>query len=173
VPKDESDRVIDKATSVFGTRVTMAEFQEKSGQIDKELLPDLQSKHTLKVNKQNHPIPELRPGKATVVVVCPPLAARYSGTGIQFKLHANDRVVAVNRAGTYSFAYLDPGKYLLVSQSENAAGFVVQLEADKMYYFLQNIFQGILKQETRLSRNSPELVMYELDGSHFSDWKRK
>jgi hypothetical protein len=88
-------------------------------------------------------------------------------------LHANDNVVAVNRAGTYSFAYLDPGKYKLVSQSENANGFEMQLEAGKEYYFLQNTFQGALKWDTGLSRNSPELVMYELNGAYYSRWKQK
>ena len=46
-----------------------------------------------------------------MVVICPPLAARSAGKGNQFKLHANDQIVAENRQGTYSFAYLDPGKY--------------------------------------------------------------
>ena len=41
-------------------------------------------------------MPEMKPDKATVVVVCPPLAARNAGFGNQFKLHANDEVVAVN-----------------------------------------------------------------------------
>jgi hypothetical protein len=34
-------------------------------------------------------------------------------------------------------------------------------------------FEGVLKERTMLSRNSPELVMYELNGSYFSDWKRE
>jgi hypothetical protein len=38
---------------------------------------------------------------------------------------------------------------------------------------MQNTFEGIVKGRTMLSRNSPELVMYEVDGSYFSDWKRK
>jgi hypothetical protein len=173
VPKSSSEKVIAKATSVFGPKVTMAQFQEKAEEVDREKLPDLKSKHILKVNRESHPLPESKPDKAVVVVVCPPLAARYSGRGNQFKLHANDRVIAVNKSGTYTFAYLDPGKYRLVSQSENASGFEMELEAGKTYYFLQNTFQGAFKGETMLSRNSPELVMYELDGSYFSDWTRR
>ena len=173
VQKDFSQKVIDKALSTFGERARVAEFAEKGAAINKELLKDLQSKHELKVNKQSHPLPELKPDKALVVVVCPPLAARYAGQGNQFKLHANDRVVAVNRMGTYSFAYLDPGKYQLASQSENADGFEMQLEAGKDYYFLQNTFQGAWKAQTSLSRNTKELVMYELGGAFLSDWKRK
>jgi hypothetical protein len=82
-------------------------------------------------------------------------------------------VIAVNREGSYSIAYLDAGKYKLVSQSANANGFDMQLEAGKEYYFLQNTFQGAFKWETQLSRNSPELVMYELNGAYYSDWDTK
>jgi hypothetical protein len=173
VQKDSSEKVIEKATQVFGARATVAEFPEKGAEVNKSELKDLQSKHDLKVNKQNHPLPELKPDKALVVVVCPPLAARYAGQGIQFKLHANDHVIAVNKMGTYAFAYLDPGKYRLVSQSENADGFEMQLEAGKDYYFLQNTFMGAWKAQTALSHDTKELVMYELDGSFLSDWKRK
>jgi len=45
----------------------------------------------------------------------------------------------------------------------------VELEAGKSYYFLQNTFDGIFKSETSLSRNSPELVMYFLDGSYYAE----
>jgi hypothetical protein len=173
IQKDWSERVIQKARGAFGDRASVTEFSEKGEEVKKETLKDLQSKHDLNVNKENHPLPELKSDKALVVVVCPPLAARYAGRGNQYKLHANDHVVAVNRWGTYSFAYLDPGKYKLVSQSENANGFDVDLEAGKDYYFLQNTFQGAWKGQTALSRNTKQLVMYELDGSYFSDWKRK
>lgn len=173
IQKDFSDRVIEKSIATFGDRAAIAEFSEKGEEVDKNKLKDLQSKHDLKVNKETHPLPGVKPDKALVVVVCPPLAARYAGQGNQFKLHANDQVIAVNRMGTYSFAYLDPGKYKLVSQSENANGFDMELESGKDYYFLQNTFQGAWKAQTALSRNTKELVMYEMDGSYYSDWKRK
>lgn len=173
IQKDFSDRVIEKSKAVFGDRATIAEFSEKGEEVDKNKLKELQSKHDLKVNKETHPLPELKPDKALVVVVCPPLAARYAGVGNQFKLHANDQVIAVNRMGTYSFAYLEAGKYKLVSQSENANGFDMELESGKDYYFLQNTFQGAWKAQTVLSRNTKELVMYEMDGSYYADWKRK
>jgi hypothetical protein len=173
IQKESADKVIEKAKAVFAERATVAEFAEKGTEIKKDLLKDLQSKHDAKANKSDHPLPELKPDKALIVVVCPPLAARYEGMGNQVKLHANDHVVAVNRMGTYTFAYLDPGKYLLASQSENANGFEMQLEAGKDYYFLQNTFQGSWKGQTALSRNTKELVTYEMDGAYLSDWKRK
>jgi hypothetical protein len=173
VPKESSERVIEKATSLFGSRVTITKFEEAAEAIEPEKLPDFKSKHSLRIDKKDNPVPEVRPDKATIVVVCPPLAARYSGRGNQFKLHANDRVVAVNKEGTYSFAYLDPGKYRLVSQAENANGFEIELEAGKTYYFLQNTFQGVFKGHTALSRNSAELVTYLMSGTYFSNWSRK
>jgi len=173
VPHEVSEEVIHKATSIFQARVVVADYQNQGEQLDPAKLPDVNSKQTVRVDKAHHPIPEIKPDKALVVVVCPPLATRYAGRGNQFKLHANDRVIAVNKEGTYSFAYLDPGKYKLISQSENAYELDMELEAGQSYYFLQNTFDGVVKYETSLSRNSPELANYLLDGSYYSDWKSK
>jgi hypothetical protein len=175
VPQDSSPQVIAKAQGLFGSRVAIPEFKEKGEPIqededlDAKHILDLRSRHTVIVDKQSHPLPKTKSDKATVVVVCP----RYAGHQVQFKLHANDHVIAVNRSGTYSFAYLDPGHYKLISQSENANGFEMNLDAGESYYFLQNTFEGALKAHTTLSRNSPEIVMYEVNGSYYSDWKRK
>jgi hypothetical protein len=173
VPKEFSAQVIEKANAAFGPQVTITNFAEKGIPIKVEELKAFESKQALKVDKHLHPLPELKADKATIVVVCPPLAARYAGKGNQFKLHANYQIVAVNRMGTYSFAYLDPGKYRLVSQTENANGFDMDLEAGQEYFFLQNTFQGVFKAETTLSRDSRELAMYLLDGSYYSEWKDK
>lgn len=172
VPRDSSQKIIEKTKAVLGSRVAMADYPEKGEQLDPSKLPDRKSKQVLNIDKRDHPIPETKPGKATIVVVCPPLSG-YNGRSYQFKLHANGHVIAVNKWGTYSFAYVDPGKYRLVSQSENAYSLEMELEAGKAYYFLQNSFQGLFKSETSLTRNSPELVMYLLDGSYYSQWRPK
>ena len=172
VAKEISDQVVEKARATFGDRVILAEFPEAE-EVDKNTLAALQSKHDVDVDKKNRPMPQVKPDKALVVVVCPPLAARYAGKGNQFKLHANDRVIAVNKMGTYSLAYLDPGEYLLVSQTENASGIKLHLEAGKDYYFLQNTFMGTWKAKTSLAQHTKELVMYELNGAWHSDWKQK
>ena len=173
VPSDSSKNVMDEAKKVFGSKVLLSNYPENGAQLDPAKLPAAKSKDILRVNRRDHPLPQLKTDKALVMVVCPALAARYAGRGNQFRLHANEKVIAVNKQGTYSFAFLDPGKYRLVSQSENAYGFDAELEAGKSYYFLQNTFDGIFKRETSLSRNSPELVMYLLDGSYYADWKPK
>ena len=172
VGKEISEQVVEKMRTTFGDRVIMAEFPE-AVEVDKNTLAALQSKHDIEVDKKNRPMPELKPDKALVVVVCPSLAARYSGKGNQFKLHANDKVIAVNRMGTYSFAYLDPGKYKLVSQTENAVGMELELKAGEAYYFLQDVFMGTWKAKTGFSQHTKELVMYELSGAWYSDWKEK
>ncbi|MGA9352056.1 MAG: hypothetical protein WBV46_00100 [Terriglobales bacterium] len=172
VPKDSSDTVIAKAKSLFGPRVIIPAFQEHGEPVDPQSLPAIHSRQSIRVLK-SQPQPELKPDKATVVVVCPRIRDYDPAYGNQFKLHANERVIAVNQEGTYSIAYVEPGKYHLVSQSVNANGFDMELEAGKAYYFLQNIFEGAVKNHTMLSRNSEELVMYELNGSYFSDWKPK
>ena len=118
VEKEAAPALIEKMQAILSGKVTIAEFAEKEEKIEKDTLKDLQSKHDLEVDEKNHPMPEVKPDKALVVVVCPPLAARYQGKGNQFKLHANDRVVAANKMGTYSFVYLDPGDYVLVSQTD-------------------------------------------------------
>ena len=82
-------------------------------------------------------------------------------------------MIAVNEPGTYSFAYLDPGEYVLASQAENANGFKMVLEAGRDYFFFQNALTGIFKNRTVLSRNAKEIVMYEVQGSYYSSWKQK
>ncbi len=172
VYKEESAQLMEKARTVFGERVSVADYPP-GFEIDKNALKALQSKHKMDANKTEHVAPELKPDKALVVVVCPPLAARYAGGGNQFKLHANDEVVAINKMGTYSIVYLDPGKYRLVSQSENAHGMDVELEAGKDYYFLQDVWMGTWKGKTTLSQHSKELVTFEMNGAYHSEWKPK
>ncbi|HSE50220.1 MAG TPA: hypothetical protein VLA96_13520 [Terriglobales bacterium] len=172
IDKDNAEAVLEKVKALFPERQMMADY-EQYPELDKKMLNDLDSKHDFDNEKQDRPLPVPRADKALVVVVCPSLAARYAGKGIQFKFHANDRVVAVNKWGTYSYAYLDPGEYVVASQSENAGGGKVKLEAGQEYYFFQDTFMGTWKAKTGLSRHSKELVMYELEGTYYSDWKRK
>ena len=157
----------------FEDKVNVARFEEKEAKIEKNKLKDLQSKHDLKVDKTQRPIPQVQPDKALVVFACPPLAARHAGKGNQYKIHANDQVIAVNKMGTYYFTYLEPGEYRLVSQTENASGFTMVLEAGKDYYFLQNTFMGAWKARTSLSRQTRELGMHEISGACWANWTRK
>ena len=172
LPNDCLPNVQQRATNLFGGRVVVTAFPEHGEEIPPEQLQsaEFKSKYTLKLNKTDHPLPTEKPDKATIIVVCPMV-----GLGlfhdIRARLHANDRVVAVNEMGTYSFAYLDPGKYRFILQSrENDNGFETELEAGKTYYFLQNSVHG---DQTMLSRNSGEVVTYLAEDAYFSDWKPK
>ena len=107
------------------------------------------------------------------MVLCPTPSARSAGKGNQFKLHTNDNVIAVNKLGTYTFAYVDPGEYLFAVQAENANGFKLRVEAWKAYYLNQNVFMGFWKGKTRLSQHSAEYVLFGIEGAYYCDWKRK
>jgi len=176
ISKDDSDRVMAKAQMLFGNNVHITDFPELGKDIEKKTLKDASTKHTVKVDRINHPDPQIRPDKALIVVACPNVPVTGSSRG-QFKLHAGDSVIAVNEPGTYTFAYLDPGEYEIVSQAGylagNANGFKMKLEAGGDYYFFQNVVTGGLGYKTVLSRNAKEIVMYEVQGSYYSDWKRK
>jgi hypothetical protein len=174
IPQATSEQIISKASAVFGDRMSVTNFPEKAADINPDDLKGLKSKQVVKVDEKNHPVPETKPDKATLVIVCPTLPAHRAGSGVDFRLFADDQVVAINRLGIYSFAYLQPGKYQLVSQGNNVNGFEMDLEAGREYFFLQNTFgSGPSATETVLSRNSPELVSYLVEGSYFSDWKPK
>ena len=184
LPRALYDKATAKSQSLFGERVTIANYPEKGESVidkdrgvDKSRIPDWKSKYSVKLDRTAHPLPEVKSDKATIVVVCPPLNARETGLGFQVKLLANGKVIAVNEMGTYSIAYVDPGKYSLISQSDDANGFEMDLEAGKTYYFIQETVIGAafvtMRIHTMLSRNSPEVVMYLADGAYLSDWKRK
>ena len=175
IDKDQSPDVIRHMQEVFDDRVSIPEFAANASveKIEKDLLPDIKSKHDMKPNKDDHPIPEPQDGKALVVVVSPALAARDTGKGNQVKIHVNDRVEAVNKQGTYSWFHLEPGNHQLASQAGNASALQITVEAGMDYYFLQNMLSGTFKSNTSLSRHSKELVMYELGGAYYSVWSRK
>jgi hypothetical protein len=180
LPREIYDKVTAKSQSLFGERVTITNYPEKGesivdkdGDTDKSRIPDWKSKYSVKLDRTARPLPEVKSDKATIVVVCPPLIARETGYGAESKLHANGKVIAVNEMGTYNIAYVDPGKYSLIAQAQNANGFEMDLEAGKTYYFIQEMVIGAFGRIlTMLSRNSPEVVMYLVDGAYFSDWKR-
>jgi hypothetical protein len=172
VPSDSPAKVEQTSANLFGDRAVVSAFPEHSEDIAPKQLRsrEFKAKYAIKLNKKDHPLPSERPDKATIIVVCPTVALDLFHGG-PIKLHANDHVVAVNEIGTYSFAYLDPGKYRLISQSDgNDNGFETEFEAGKTYYFLQSTVHS---DQTLLSRNSGDVVTYLAADAYFSDWKPK
>lgn len=100
---DIADEVTARMQSAFGTAVLGLDFGPHPYEIDKRRLKDLRSKHIVTLDKKNHPQPEVKPDKALVVVVSPSIPGKILATGIQYKLHANDNVVAITKPGAYSF----------------------------------------------------------------------
>lgn len=175
IDRGEAVAAIARLESTFGEAVMTPMFPEDATarDIDKDRLADVASEHDFKTDKDAHPTPEVRADQALVVVVEPKPRGGGYGKGRQVKLHANDRVEAVDRFGTYSFFYLEPGDYQLVSQSSNAFGLDISVEAGQAYYFVQYASMGGFRTNTVLLRHSRELVMYLLAGAYHSVWSRK
>lgn len=188
LPEKFSAQVLEKSKQVFAGRVTVTDVRigPRIGlKTLKETLKDYKSKHTFEIaDWKNHPVPELKPDKALIVVVCPLYVFHGKFTKkfkpgemgmTQMKIHVNDRVVIVNRLGTYGFAYLDPGDYQIISQAYfGGSSLQTKVEAGKAYYFLQDDFdQFYTGADIQLSQHSPELVMHKLSAAPFGVWTRK
>jgi hypothetical protein len=172
IGKEATARFREKVKEAFGDRVAIAEFREMAEKIEKSTLKEAQVDYDVRADKQQHPTPELKPDKALIVVACPPINTRYSGKG-NAKLYLDDQVVAANEMGSYTFFYAEPGEHSLISQMGNASAIRMNFEAGKDYFFLQNTSIGWTSPQTLLSRQSKELVMYEVEGSYFATWKKK
>ena len=81
-------------------------------------------------------------------------------------------VLTANEMGSHTFFYAEPGEHALISEMGNASAIRMNFEAGKDYYFLQHTSIGWTSPQTSLSRQSKELVMYEVSGSYFATWKR-
>jgi hypothetical protein len=172
IGKESTQALRAKVKAVFGERVTVTEFAEAAQKLEKATLRQASLKFDVRADKASHPAPELRPGQALIVVACPPINTRYSGKG-NAKLYLDDQVVAANEMGSYTFFYAEPGEHTLVSEMGNASALKMNFEAGKDYYFLQNTSIGWTSPQTLLSRQSKELVMYEVEGAYFATWKQK
>ncbi len=167
-------RALKVIKAAFGDRVLVATFDERLEHIEKDQtkapFPLFKAKATALI----HPLPELRPDKALVVVSCPATffrqnKAEKSGFGVS--IQANDTVVGFNFPGTYTFFYLTPGDYFIASRAWHTDGLHLNVEAGKDYYLVQALYAGGgFRPKSCLIRHSRELVMYEVAGSLWSEW---
>ena len=171
IPKESAAAVRDIVAQRFRGKVTTA-VTRKGEPILSRFLKDSKSKHRLKLDWRWRLDPELEPGKALIVVVCPPPAARHSGQGQQIKIHVDDRVVLVNKPGSYGFANIEPGRHQIATQSSRADGMTMEFEAGKTYYFLQDLYAsgGAF---TKLTQHGAALVLHEMSGAAYARWERK
>jgi hypothetical protein len=170
IPKELSAAVIDKMKAMLGDKVSSPRFIEPLAVVKVDTLTDTKSSYDYDADSKVHPLPEPKPDKALVLVVCP-LIDNPVNRGPLVKLHANDHVVAVNNWGSYAFAYLDPGDYVLASEIKGTASTLrIRLEAGQSYYFLEDIVDD---DRVVLSRHTKELVMHQVTGARYADWKKK
>ncbi len=180
--KDEAPAGLQRLKAAFGDRIVLPAFEEAPEQLDKKLYKssgDLQ----VRGHAQEHRLPELRPDKA-LVVVASPLGGSFQPveknkwTPFYATILADDQLVAVNSPGSYSFFYLDPGEYLLLSEAmvgkrlQNVTGLRIKVEAGKDYYLMQTIYiGGGIK--SFLTRHSKEVVMQEVSELLWAEWRVK
>lgn len=170
IPREMSAAVIDRMKALLGDKVSVPKFAEQLVVIKADTLVGAKANYDYNADPKVHPLPELKPDKALILVVCPFIDDPIH-RGPLVKLHANDHVVAVNNWGSYAFAYLDPGEYLLASEIKNTASSLhISLEAGKGYYFLEDIMND---DGAILSRHTKELVMHQVTGARYADWKQK
>jgi hypothetical protein len=160
--------LLTRTRPLFGDRLQELDFPMAVELTDRSSLTDLNYNYSVRVRRPNPPLPAISKDRALVVVVCPALEGARKQP---INLDANGRVVAVNEPGTYSFVYLDPGEYAVVSQAENARWLRVKLEAGKAYYFFQDILEP--GERTGLSMHSKETALFEIGGALYSDWRRE
>ena len=173
IGKQSVPQVLKALQAAFGDRLQVPGFDEKPEEMDKKQLASGKTRYRYLNTDKQHPLPELRPDKALVVVATPATIMRRIGPEKRYgitSLHANDVLVGVTGPGCYTFFYLDPGDYFLVSQTHDVVGLRMKLEAGKDYYLTQTLYAKGIRLRSFLTRHSKELVMYEVAGSLWSDW---
>lgn len=94
--------------------------------------------------------------KAVLFVVRP----SFFGFAVRFSVDCNDKYLGSTNGKLYIYATLDPGKYLLVSESENKAKLEITVDAGKAYYVKQMPRLGFM-----MARNKLKLLN-ETDGKN-------
>jgi hypothetical protein len=171
IEKNAVPAVLKALQGAVGERLHVPVFDEKTLEVGKDTLPKTRFKY-LNTDKK-HPLPEVRPDKALVVVVSPATVMRRIGPEKKYgyaALFANKVPVGLTGPGCYLFFYLDPGDYELISQTYDAVGLRMKLEAGKDYYLTQTLYAKGIRPRSFLTRHSKELVMYEVAGSLWSEW---
>jgi len=178
-------RVVERLRQLLGDRLTVATMSDvpRSASPVSEATGD--APYSVGTDERRQPFPQPRPDQALVVVVCP----EEGGSSSQFRLYANDQLVAINQRGTYSAVYLDPGDYELLSESVLVSGLFgrfhserpldastlsMTLEAGEEYYFLQerpSLEYGSWDQ-TVLMRHAKAVVAGELQATRMATWAR-
>lgn len=174
IGKDSTPQAMNALKAAFGERLIIPVFEEKLETVDKAPLADQKIRLKAVATDKQHPMPELRPDKALVVVTCPAtimVRVRQEKGMYGAALFAGEKLVGFNGPGTYNFFYLDPGEYMLTSVTKDAVGLRMKVEAGKEYYLIQTFYAKGIFLRSLLVRHSKEVTMFEVGGSLWADWK--
>jgi hypothetical protein len=174
VDKKQAAAVVAKMKELLPGKIQETRFEERQREVPKEELKPFEDEYMVTVKKEGHPpAPSLRQDQALIVVVCPAVDTEDTGGGGQYRLYANGKIVAINKMGTHAYVVLDPGRYTLMSRAGNIGELTIEVEGGKEYYFFQNTFMGFTSNKNTLTRQSKELVLYELAGTYHAEWQPK
>jgi len=166
-------QVLGRLSAAFSDRLLVPTFDETRESSAKFTAKGAGRRIPCIATAKQHPIPDIRPDKALIVVVMPatindPTAAEKRGWGAVTYLDGEP--VAVAMPGTYTYFYADPGEHSVLTWVNEMVGLRMKLEAGKEYYLTQTLYPQGIKTKSFLTRHSKELVQYELLGSLFTQW---
>lgn len=159
--------------SAFGEKLVIPTFAGKTEKLeDAQFNPPKVKIRAIPTEKQ-HPLPEIRLDKATVIVTSPDtimIRMKSEKKGFGILIYANGRLVSVVGPGDYTFFHLDAGEYQFVGDTPSPVGLRINLEAGKEYYLTLTPYAKGIRLRSFLSRHSREFVMFEVAGSRFMEW---
>lgn len=162
--------------AALGTKVYVPQFTEKVEKIPDEKFNPPKVKVTAVPTAKTRPVPNILPDKATIVMTAP-VAIFFAGKpekkGPGILVYANNQLVTVIWAGNYTFFHLDPGEYLLAGDTPAPTGLRIKVEAGKDYYFTLTPWHKGIRMRSFITRNSKELITYEMSGALWIDWKQE
>ena len=95
---------------------------------------------------KDHPLGAPEEGKALVYVVRPTSA----GFAVNSFFLIDDAIAGINKGSSYFFTYVDPGKHVFWSKSENVDALELDVEAGRTYYIQQHVRVGGFRARTKL-----------------------
>ena len=126
-------------------------------------------KYKADTDKKQHPTPDAPADKALIYVLRPTLI----GNKIQSKIAVDGDWKGVNRGKNYFFFTVEPGERYFCSESENQDFLILNVEAGKTYYFLQEVKPGFMKARTNLVQFTEEKGKEKLKDVHLSVFEIK
>lgn len=78
------------------------------------------------------------------------------GFGVDTWTFSDDKFIGMNRGKSYFYTYLEPGRHLIWTKSENISPLEMSFEPGKTYYFMEHILMGAFTARVKLEPISEE-----------------